>query len=55
MDRVATPFSERLGLRLPLIVAPMAGGPTTPELVAASSAAGVLGSFGFAYTQPDEM
>jgi nitronate monooxygenase len=55
MTRVATPFSEKLGLRLPLIAAPMAGGPTTPELVAASSAAGALGSFGFAYTQPDEM
>jgi nitronate monooxygenase len=33
----------------------MAGGPTTPELVAASSAAGALGSFGHAYTQPDDM
>jgi nitronate monooxygenase len=48
-------FAERLGLRLPLVVAPMAGGPTTPELVAAASAAGALGSFGFAYTQPEEM
>src|SRR5260221_11884617 len=55
MTRVSTPFSEKLGLRLPLIVAPMPGGPTTPELVAASSAAGALGSFGFAYTQPEEM
>jgi len=55
MARTATPFSEKLGLRLPLIAAPMAGGPTTPELVAACSAAGALGSFGFAYTQPDEM
>ena len=52
---IATAFSRQLGLRLPLIVAPMAGGPTTPELVAAGSAAGALGSFGFAYTQPDEM
>jgi nitronate monooxygenase len=50
-----TSFSERLGLRLPLIAAPMAGGPTTPDLVAACSAAGALGSFGFAYTQPEEM
>ncbi len=33
----------------------MAGGPTTQELVAACSAAGALGSFGFAYTQPAEM
>ena len=55
MARVSTPFSEKLGLRLPLIAAPMAGGPTTPELVAACSAAGALGALGFAYTQPDDM
>src|SRR3954453_12379834 len=55
MKRIATPFSEQLGLRLPVIAAPMAGGPTTPELVTACSAAGALGSFGFAYTQPEEM
>lgn len=55
MARVSTAFSEKLGLRLPLIAAPMAGGPTTPELVVACSSAGALGSFGFAYTQPDEM
>lgn len=50
-----TPFAKKLGLRLPLIQAPMAGGPSSPELVAAASAAGALGSFGFAYTQPDAM
>jgi nitronate monooxygenase len=50
-----TPFAEKLGLRLPLIQAPMAGGPSSKELVAAASAAGALGSLGFAYTQPDEM
>jgi nitronate monooxygenase len=55
VKRIATPFSEKLGLRLPLIAAPMAGGPTTPDLVAACSSAGALGSFGFAYTQPEEM
>lgn len=38
--------------RHPLIVAPMAGGPTTPELVAASSRAGALGSVGAAYLSP---
>jgi len=53
--RIATPFSERLGLRLPVIQAPMAGGPSSLELVIAASSAGALGSFGFAYTQPDEM
>ena len=50
-----TPFAKKLGLRLPLIQAPMAGGPSSQELVAAASAAGALGSFGFAYTQPDHM
>jgi len=53
MPGLRTPLSAALGLRLPIIQAPMAGGPTTPELVAAVSAAGALGSFGFAYTQPE--
>lgn len=48
-------FCRKLGLRLPVIQAPMAGGPASQELVAACSAAGALGSFGFAYTQPEEM
>ena len=42
-----------LGIELPIIQAPMAGGVTTPDLVAAVSEAGGLGSFGFAYTQPE--
>ena len=53
--KLSTPLSETLGLRVPIIQAPMAGGPSSPELVAACSAAGVLGSFGFAYTQPGDM
>ena len=53
--KLSTPLSESLGLRVPIIQAPMAGGPTTPELVAACSSAGTLGSFGHAYTQPEEM
>ncbi len=52
---LSTPLSESLGLSTPIIQAPMAGGPSSQELVAACSAAGALGSFGFAYTQPDEM
>lgn len=52
---LSTPLSRFLGLRLPLIQAPMAGGPSSKELVAACSSAGALGSFGFAYTQPEEM
>ena len=51
---IATAFSAKLSLKLPLIAAPMAGS-TTQELVAACSAAGALGSFGHAYTQPDDM
>ena len=53
--RLRTALSARLDLRLPIIQAPMAGGPSSPELVAACSAAGALGCFGFAYTQPAEM
>ena len=53
--KLATPLSEKLGLASPIIQAPMAGGPSSQELVAACSAAGALGSFGFAYTQPEEM
>lgn len=55
MARIRTPLSEQLGLTVPIVQAPMAGGPSSPGLVAACSAAGALGSFGFAYTQPDEM
>ena len=53
--KLSTPLSESLGLRVPIIQAPMAGGPSSQDLVAACSAAGALGSFGFAYTQPEEM
>src|SRR5262249_29235022 len=55
MARLSTPLCERLGMRLPIIQAPMAGGPWSKELVAACAAAGALGSCGHAYTQPDEM
>jgi nitronate monooxygenase len=43
---------RKLGLKYPLIVAPMAGGPSSVELVAACSAAGALGSMGAAYSNP---
>jgi nitronate monooxygenase len=55
MTRLHTPWCDLVGTRAPIIQAPMAGGPSSPELVTASSAAGALGSFGFAYTQPEEM
>jgi nitronate monooxygenase len=53
--RIRTWLTERLGIRYPIIQAPMAGGPTTPALVAAVGNAGGLGSFGFAYTEPAAM
>jgi nitronate monooxygenase len=43
---------ERLGIRHPIVQAPMAGGPSTPELVAAVSGAGALGSYGGGYLEP---
>lgn len=43
---------DLLGIEHPIIQAPMAGGPTTPELVAAVSNAGGLGSLGAAYLRP---
>jgi nitronate monooxygenase len=42
-------------LALPLIQAPMAGGITTPELVAAVANQGGVGSFGFAYSAPEKI
>lgn len=46
------PMMQRLGLTRPVILAPMAGGISTPELVAAVSEAGGLGSLGAAYLSP---
>jgi nitronate monooxygenase len=42
-------------LTLPLIQAPMAGGITTPQLVAAVANHGGVGSFGFAYSAPEKI
>jgi len=55
MRTLATPLTALLGLRVPIVQAPMAGGPSTSELVAAVSGAGGLGSLAFAFTQPEEM
>ena len=55
MASLRTPLCDLLGIEHPIVQAPMAGGPTTPELVAAVSAAGALGSFGHSYTQPATM
>jgi nitronate monooxygenase len=50
-----TGLASRLGLRLPIIQAPMAGGPSTPELAAAVSNAGGLGSIAGAMLPPDDL
>lgn len=42
-------------LALPLIQAPMAGGITTPQLVATVANHGGVGSFGFAYSAPEKI
>ena len=54
MAQLHTPLCDLLGLRLPIIQAPMPNASTT-DLVAAVSRAGALGSFGWAYTQPEAM
>ncbi len=46
---------QALGIEHPVIQAPMGGGPSTPELVAAVSIAGGLGSLGAAYQTPEEI
>jgi nitronate monooxygenase len=48
-------LSSRLGLRYPIIQAPMAGGGDTPALVAAVCEAGGLGSIGAAYLSPAQV
>jgi len=52
---VSPSFQQQLGLRFPLIQAPMAGGVTTPELVAAVSNAGGLGSLGAGYLSAEAL
>lgn len=49
-----TALTELLGIEHPLVQAPMAGA-ATPELAAAVSAAGALGSLGSAALAPDEL
>ena len=51
----ATAFTERMGILHPLVLAPMAGGPSTPALCAAVSEAGGLGSHGGAYVAPQKL
>jgi len=50
-----TQLTDLLGVRLPIVAAPMAGGHSTPELVAAVSSAGALGSLAGAMLGPDDL
>lgn len=55
MAPLRTAFTELLNIDLPIVQAPMAGGHTTPELVAAVCNAGGLGGFGAAVLPPQEI
>src|SRR5512133_1760558 len=46
-------LADRIGVEYPVLQAPMAGGPSTPELTAAVSNAGGLGSFAGGYLAPE--
>ena len=50
-----TVLTDRLGIRYPVIQAPMAGGPGTPQLVAAVSNAGGLGCLAGGYLHPEPL
>ncbi len=50
-----TALTERLGIRYPIIQAPMTGGPGTPQLAAAVSNAGGLGSLAGGYLRPEQL
>jgi len=54
MAHLHTPLCDQLGIRLPIIQAPMPSA-STPALVAAVSRAGALGSFGSNPSQPEAM
>jgi nitronate monooxygenase len=52
---VRTALTDRLGMRHPIIQAPLAGGGDTPELVAAVAEAGAFGFIGAAYLTPAQI
>ena len=52
---LATVLTRRLGLRCPVIQAPLAGGGDTPALVAAVCEAGALGFVGASYLTPPQI
>ncbi|KMJ59486.1 hypothetical protein AB685_00985 [Bacillus sp. LL01] len=53
--KLKTPICSMLNIDFPVIQAGMAGGVTTPELVAAVSEAGGLGMIGAGYMTPEEL
>ena len=50
-----TIVSKILKIKYPIIQAPMAGGPSTPKLIAAVSNSGGLGSIGAGYLTPEKL
>lgn len=50
-----THLREHLGMTLPVVAAPMAGGPSTPELVIAAAEAGGLGFLAAGYKTPEQL
>lgn len=50
-----TKLCQIFQIRYPIFLAGMAGGPSTPQLVAAVSNAGGLGTLGAAYLQPEQI
>ncbi|WP_028776957.1 NAD(P)H-dependent flavin oxidoreductase [Shimazuella kribbensis] len=55
MKSLDTNFCSVFGIRYPVVLAGMAGGPSTPELVATISRAGGLGTLGAAYMTPEKI
>lgn len=47
-------LTRRLGIELPIVQAPLGGGPGTPELTAAACEAGAFGILGAGYLDPDD-
>ncbi len=55
MNWIPTALTERLCIRYPIIQAPMGGGPGTPQLVAAVSNAGGLGTLAGSSLHPEDL
>lgn len=55
MSGTQTLFTERLGLRLPIVQGPFGGGLSSVALVKEVARAGGLGSFGVHHLQPDQI